>query len=162
MILRPKPPKGSDDPPRIEVVGMTEGIRKAVGEARAIRERPGFIGVFGYPDSGKSHLINGLIDAMYEAGMVCAGFHCSVSGGTIRQIKERMDQDPHGLPAAFIFHCPYERTMILDADQESLLKLITGRGLDIAIGIYNPHIYQALEGEYDFVISNPLSRRKGT
>ncbi len=143
-----------------ELVGLAEGIRRSVGLAAQVRHRPILIGAFGLPNSGKSYIISKMVEELHSNGILSTGYHCTASSSSIRLMAEMMRKDPGCLPAAFLYHCAYERSDILDSDTESLLKLIVGRGMDVAIGIYNPLMSEVPEGKYDVLISNPCSRRK--
>ncbi len=145
---------------------LEQGIKEAIELIKSVYEKPILAAVYGWPDSGKTYLIDRLSDYFEREGLkVSRG-----GGGPHDSTFETLRDCPECLSDILFFHCGWVRDnnnqCWLDAraheDPNILAETIAGRKVNLNIGIYNPLSYREPLGDYDLVISNPGSIRKVT
>ncbi len=144
-------------------MNLEDGIEELI-ERIGSKESPVLVAVYGWPNSGKSYLMSKIKERLEKEGWDIGYTSGAPSEETFNLIKEYSSMPRKG---AFMFHCGWEREFVKgilicsDQDPNVLASNILDRDLDLNIGIYNPRLYNKTRGEYDLVISNPDSKRKG-
>lgn len=151
--------------------GLEELIRMMERRMEAISQRPFFVGVYGEPNSGKSYLMEQLVE--YFSGK---GYLISASSGapvidSFKAIKNMGKWLEVGYYNSIIqktimlLHCGWYRLNVPDEkDPNHMAKSVFGRGLDLNIALYNPNFGIRPDGrydvKYDLIIANPNSKKK--
>jgi len=138
-------------------MGFADGVKEIVRRIMETKERPLFIGVYGWPNSGKSHLMEEVKRQLNERGIDAGGAGAAPHAEEFEQYREWPKSWLKR--AVFMFHCGWDRrkrgSALDDEDPNVLAKKILRTQPKLNIGIYNPkHICRKLEGEYDFIICN--------
>lgn len=147
----------------IKEYNFQEGLGECLKKIKEITERPRLISVYGWPNSGKSYLINKIADDLEKMEIeVYRG-----SGSLRRSFYEELRDSPGYFKDTLLIHCAWDRKIILlpgirhvvfeEEDPNELVKKILNGKINLNIGIYNLNRESRLEGEYDLVISNPDS-----
>lgn len=145
-----------------EELSLDDGINQAIRVLEKVSERPLLVAVYGWPNSGKSYLIDRIADHFEGKGVeVYRG-----SGGPQASTFETLRDLPEAVRELLLFHCGWnrltgrlERTRGYE-DPNVLAERIAHRKIHLNIGIYNPRFDKEIEGDYDFIISNPDSKHK--
>ncbi|MDO8508254.1 MAG: hypothetical protein Q7S27_01065 [Nanoarchaeota archaeon] len=143
-----------------------QGLEESLRIIENVKARPKLVAVYGWPNSGKSYLINAIGKCLEERGVeVYKG-----SGSLREEFYEGIRDRPHSFKDVLLIHCAWDRKIIFvpglrrvvfeDEDPNELSNRILNRKVDLNIGIYNPNHFLKLEGEYDFIIKNLDSVRK--
>ena len=139
---------------------LEEGVNEAIGIFERVSERPILVAVYGWPDSGKSYLIDRLGDYFKSKGMSAA----RSGGGPTLDTFELLRCEPEYLREVQLFHCGWTRVgkgSLRDYEDPNVLaQVVANRRVHLNIGMYNPAFYQKPTGEYDLIISNPGSTHK--
>ncbi|MFH1682367.1 MAG: hypothetical protein ABIA37_01085 [Candidatus Woesearchaeota archaeon] len=139
-----------------------EGLEEAIERIESIEERPILVAVYGWPDSGKSYLINKLGDCFAQRGLEVA----RSSGGPYKDTFYILRERAQYLRRLIFFHCAWvkenkgERSLFKNEDPNYLAESIAGKKIHLNIGIYNPFLFPKPTGEYDLIIRNPESKKK--
>ena len=147
----------------MEQVNLQQGIQRAIQIIERVDERPIMVAVYGWPNSGKSFLINTLGDYFEPRGIETARYGCGPHRETFEEARDR----PRFLKDLLLFHCgwirnndsPSYENFFGHEDPNSLAESL-GRKIHANIGIYNPNFYRFPKGNYDLIICNPDSVRK--
>lgn len=151
-------------------LGFEEGIKEIVRRVRELgEERPIFIAVYGFPNSGKTYLFEKLGEKLERLGLEPVGFSGAADASAFEAIK-RNEYTFYGIEGkvtgkkptrrVYLFHCAWN-IMLKDhdpLDPNFLAREILGKEIHMNIGIYNPDRPEFLRkfyGDFDFVISNP-------
>ncbi len=146
-------------------LNFEEGLSEIVRTLEVVEERPVLVAVYGWPGSGKSFLIDKLAEQFEARGLYAANNGGAPSPETFENIQRRGDTNWVNV---YLFHCAWNRedegSLMLSKNEDPnyLARKILGRKLNMNVGIYNPKVEGTrLNGEYDLVISNPNSTRRG-
>jgi hypothetical protein len=142
----------------IKILDFQEGLEKSIEIIEGIKERPGLVAVYGLPNGGKTYFMRKIGDYFEPKGTSVT----KDGGGPDHSDFERILESPEYLRDVIMFHCAWERIgkTFDNQDPNFLAKDILNRKINLNVGIYNPSIYRAPNGEYDLIISNPKSTRK--
>lgn len=141
-----------------KIFNLEQGIQEAISRLEAVTERPVLAAIYGAPHHGKSYLIKRLEDHFDKKGELLA---CRSAGASFIQTYTGMNRhDRQNL--IYLFHCAWERyaDTPLPQDPNILAPEIAYKKIHLNIGIFNPHRFKTIEGDYDLIISNPQSRLK--
>lgn len=157
----------------VREMNMQQGVQEIVRLARDIEQRPILIAIYGFPNSGKSHLIDKLVEAFRAEGLSSIGYASTADITQYTYIRSRVIIDD-----VVMFHSGWHRnaeinrgSMALGLSVDSgegqpdiLAHVVLGRTVDLSIGIHNPDHRLAradqvtlAQGEYDLVVRNPDS-----
>lgn len=119
--------------------GLVEIIRTIEEET----QRPVLVAVHGLPNSGKTHLIDQLVEYFGSKEMDAVYSEGYTSPKSIDEVKTQ----PEYKCDVFFFHMGWENHTPNDL-------------VHLTVGIYNPELYSGLNGHYDLIIINPESKIK--
>lgn len=143
----------------IPEMGFEEGVEEIVKRLSDRKERPLLVAVYGWPNSGKNHLIEKVTERLERSGLVVSG----ESGGPSPVTFEMLRKYGFYYGDALLFHCSWDRTRPgtnewRDHEDPNVLAKNVGISINLNIGIYNPrHRKPVMSGEYDLLIRNPDS-----
>ncbi|MBI2576203.1 hypothetical protein HYV84_03245 [Candidatus Woesearchaeota archaeon] len=141
-------------------LSLEEGVQESIRILEGVRERPILVAVYGWRDSGKSHIISRLADYFESKGMSAGRGEGGPSPSTFMTLRDT----PQFLNQVLFFHCGWEKAEWLsDNDHEDpniLAREIAKKRIHLNVGVYNPQFNNKPEGEYDLIISNSGSKRK--
>ncbi len=145
------------------VFNFEEGRDKIIELVNCVKRKPVLVGIYGWPNSGKSYLIKEIGNYFNKKSLPSYCYGGSTYVGLFEQLR-----DDHQLKHSLhLFHSAWERfydisgkVVSFEQDPGWLAENILGRDIDLKVGIYNPFLYGKIYGEYDFVISNPSSVKK--
>lgn len=147
-----------------EVRGLDfeEGVREMVKRVLETKQRPVLIAVYGWPNSGKTKLIEEVIALLENAGLTVSNGEGALSPLTFDMLRQ------YGLyyGEVLLFHCAWDRTKKgmderRDYEDPNALAEDAGDKINLNVGIYNPdHGKPEMSGEYDLMIRNPYSAVK--
>lgn len=148
-----------------EIISLDEGVRRALSIIRISRERPVLLAIYGYPHSGKSYFMDQIKGYLSGEGIECAVMRGAAKQDTF-EILTAYPSEMHS--PVWLFHCAWPRDNYSPAwlferqheDPNILAEKVAGRLIDANIGMFNPTIYNAPRGAYDFVIKNAAARKK--
>ena len=167
--------------PQTKESDFNQGLAEIVRTLDLVEERPILVAVYGWPGSGKSYLMERLYEN-YKDSM-----HVIPTGGApdVTDFFKYKEYAHHYTNSLILFHCAWNRHRadlfskinIKSADKKDMIKEcwkkriedpnilseeVLGKRLNMNVGIYNPKVEGTiLDGEYDLVISNPDSTRRG-
>lgn len=154
-------------------LSLKDGLERAVELIERASIRPTLVAVYGWPDAGKTYVINELKNYFLAQGYTVGSMESTAVPTTFELIR---DHPSHY--QIFLFHCAWDRSKQYSEkdrvrfwdmfprkrdpdDPELLAEEILKREIDIFIGIYNPnHRSPKLKGNYDIIIRNPISLYK--
>lgn len=152
-------------PTQTTELSFEEGLAEIVGTLEVVEERPILVAVYGWPGSGKSYLIDKLAEQFEARGLYAANNGGAPSPETFENILRRGKTN---WVHAYLFHCAWNRedegSLMLSKNEDPnyLARKILVRKLNLNVGIYNPKVEGTrLNGDYDLIISNPDSTRRG-
>ncbi len=150
-----------------KILTLEEGITQIVESIEKIVNRPILAAVYGYPDRGKSYLIDILTERLKQKELLVIGYGSAPTADEFESIRRHVNWD------AYIFHCAWNRSdfdfykeVSGHEDPNILAKNILGREMDLNIAICNPNLISACidprntEQLYDFIIVNPDAVQK--
>lgn len=148
----------------VGIYDFNRGRRNIIDIINAVDSKPIMVAFYGMPDSGKSKMIEEEVGAHFKKrGLDVA---CG-TGGPDLNVFEYIRDNPECHQGLFLFHCGWERILNYDGefvssyeDPGCLAEKILGRNVDLNVGIHNPNFEPYIEGEYDIIISNPMSIKK--
>lgn len=135
-----------------------DGVKEAIRRLEAVETKPVLAAVYGLPDHGKLYFIDKIANYFEAKGMSCPRTHGTLYRRDFEDLRDR----PGDYGEIKLFHCGWDRSSYSSQheDPNVLADEILNRKLDLNIGIYNPHMYDKLTGDYDLLISNPDSIKK--
>ncbi|MBU2104551.1 MAG: hypothetical protein KKF67_02130 [Nanoarchaeota archaeon] len=146
-------------------LSLRKGTQRAIRKIKSIKEKPILVAIYGWPNSGKSYLIDRFARYFEERGLSVG----RSTGGPHPSTFERLrDLGSESLKEILLFHCGWERDnlqyngklILKNEDPNYLVESIVRKNIHLNIGIYNPKFYRKPRGDYDFVIINPFSKEK--
>ena len=146
-------------------LNFEDGLVEIVRTLEGVEERPVLVAIYGWPGVGKSYLIERIAEQFEARGLYAANQGGAPTPDTFENIKNR------GITNwvdVYLFHCAWDKEnegflmLSKSEDPNYLTNKILGKKLNLNIGIYNPRVEGSeLNGDYDLVISNPNSTRRG-
>ncbi len=150
----------------MEEFDFEEGKRRVIGIIEGVESRPILVGVYGFPDSGKSYFIKQIGEHFNGRGLEAGCMGGAPDESLFRIIRD----DPDYVRPLLLFHHGADRATFPDTkkvipsmgEPQYLAEKFLGRGLDLSVKIYNPRFYRKGLEEYDMLISNSDSVRKNS
>ncbi len=148
----------------MEELDFEEGKERIIDVIERAKSEVILVGFYGYPNSGKSYLINQIGEYFDERGLEAGRM-----GGSPREsIFEEIRDNPKRVCPLLLFHYGADRVILPETkkvvpsrdEPQYLAERFLGRGLDLSVKVYNPNFYKKDLEEYDILISNPDSVRK--
>jgi hypothetical protein len=150
-------------------LSLEEGIEEFTRLVDGIAERPILVAVYGWPDNGKSYFISKAYNRLNKRnGLAFLG---SESAPSAQSFEDMADSPERFKNVLWLFHCAWERWIgelegggwipfSDEHDPNMFAERIMNRKININICMYNPHMRRKPAGNYDIIISNPLSVEK--
>ncbi len=148
----------------MERLNFEKGRDKIVSVIENVKSKPILVGFYGFPNSGKSYLINQVGEYFSKKGLEAA----CMGGAPNESFFETIRDNPKYVRPLLLFHYGANRAcypgtkkfISLNGEPQCLAEKFLGRDLDLSVKMYNPNFYEAGLEEYDILISNPDSVRK--
>ena len=145
---------------RVAEFNLEQGIKETIRLINLATRNPVLVAFYGLPNSGKTYVIDTLVDFFESKGISTGSFTYTVNKSAFELIRDR----PENAAQIQLYHCAWDKIendflkqLPEDEDPNVLAQQILGRTIDLNIGMYNPNLYQKEERDYDFMICNPDS-----